>query len=522
MNRAGLAIALVLAWSAMQAGVRAQSPGVPEPILRVTIDPPRVVVGQSTTLRLEVLAPNYMTAPPALPDFQLRNAVTRQLPNVNLTEQRDGTTYAGVRFEFAIHPLEPGRYAIGGRNLTVRYAADPPHSREATLPLRDIAFQAFVPDAAAGLAPFVSATALTIEQAVQRSSETLKVGDAVTRIVTVKGMDVPAMLLPPVKLAPVDGLALYPAQPSVQDRTDSRTAVLSSTRVDAATYMLERPGEFLLPAIEVGWWNAAAQKSERAHIDAVTLQVAPNPAVDRPAPLEQAPTRWTWHALLDFISDHWLLAALSIAALGALAWISPRAVRAIAARHRRRREGYLQSEAWAFARLRAAARHRDPSGNLWRAARMVGEVRSGRTRSYRRSLAQGGAGSRARRADRIARATAVRAGGPLERVVTAQAHRAGRGGAGASAGRRLEERDFPAPAAAAQSGRRNRSGRPLRPSGRAVDSLLRSRGSHRSVTRVPPMRRMTWRRSEDADPPHPLTLRAPPAARRSPRRRAAP
>ena len=61
----------------------AQQSGVPEPIVRATIDPPRVMVGQPATLHLEVLAPNYMTSPPELPSFQLRNAVTRQLQSVN-------------------------------------------------------------------------------------------------------------------------------------------------------------------------------------------------------------------------------------------------------------------------------------------------------------------------------------------------------------------------------------------------------------------------------------------------------
>ena len=39
--------------------------------LKVTIDPPRIAVGQRTTLRIDVLAPNYMTSPPELPDFQI-------------------------------------------------------------------------------------------------------------------------------------------------------------------------------------------------------------------------------------------------------------------------------------------------------------------------------------------------------------------------------------------------------------------------------------------------------------------
>ena len=54
--------------------------------------------------------------------------------------------------------------------------------------------------------------------------------------------------------------------------------MLTSTRVDSATYMLQRPGDYLLPAIDIGWWKSAEGKVETAHLDAVPLQVAANPA----------------------------------------------------------------------------------------------------------------------------------------------------------------------------------------------------------------------------------------------------
>ena len=119
----------------------------------MTIDPPRVAVGQRTTLRIDVLAPNYMTSPPELPDFQIRNAVTRQLQSVNLSEQRNGMGYAGVRFEFAIYPQEPGSFAISDQKVKVKYAAEPPAVREEVLTLPRVAFAAFIPDAGDGHEP---------------------------------------------------------------------------------------------------------------------------------------------------------------------------------------------------------------------------------------------------------------------------------------------------------------------------------------------------------------------------------
>ena len=194
----------------------AQPAAAPEPIVTATIDPPRVVVGQKATLLVTVLAPNYMPSPPVLPEFQLRNVVTRSLGAINQVETRDGVTYAGVRYEFAVFPQEPGSFAIAGQKVTVTYAADPPQSRTATIELPRLAFEGFIPDAAQGLDPFVAATSLSVEQVVKQSSQELKVGDSVTRTVTIKAQGTPAMLLPPVAFTEISGLARYPAQPSLQ------------------------------------------------------------------------------------------------------------------------------------------------------------------------------------------------------------------------------------------------------------------------------------------------------------------
>jgi hypothetical protein len=353
MTRWFLALLLV---ALIPAAAGAQTPP-PEPILRATIAPPRVVVGQATTLRIDVLAPNYMTAPPELPGFQIRNAATRQLQSVNIDEQRDGASYAGVRFEFAIYPQEPGSYAIAGQKITIHYAAEPPATRDAELALPRIAFAASIPDAAATLRPFVAATKLTIEQSVQRSSDQLKTGDSVTRTITIKAQGTPAMLLPPHVFAHIDGLALYAGQPSLTDHVEGRTDVLTSARVDSATYMLQQPGDYLLPAIDVSWWDVGAQKIENAHLDAVTLQVAINPNL--PGSAAEQRSRWGWDGIIDFAWDHMPLAMIAAIILAAAAWAAPRATRALVAERRRRREAWLQSEACAFQQLRRAATGRD-------------------------------------------------------------------------------------------------------------------------------------------------------------------
>jgi len=332
-----------------------------EPVVTANIDPPRVVVGQKVTLVVTVLAPNYMPAPPVLPDFQVRNAVTRPLGVINQVETREGTSYAGVRYEFAIYPQEEGSFAIANQKITVTYAAEPPQSRSLTVDVPSLAFEAFIPEPAQNLDPFVSSNMLSFEQAVNRSSPELKVGDSITRTITTKADGTPAMLLPPATFARIDGLALYPDQPSVQDNVDRRTGALSATRIDEATYILERPGDYTLPPMELAWWNAHDSKIERTRIDAIAMHVADNPALRAGAgPEERAPER-RWRDYIDVVRDNWLLVAFIVAMLALVSWFAPSALRTVREYNARRQTAYLASEAWSFAQLRTATRGGDPA-----------------------------------------------------------------------------------------------------------------------------------------------------------------
>lgn len=356
MMRWSSTIALLFVVLLLPVSVRAQQGVDPQPIVQVTIEPQRVVVGQEAVLRVLVLAPNYLTSPPDLPTFQVRNAVTRQLPSVNTSEQRDGMTYSGVRFEFALYPQEAGDFAISDQKARVKYAAQPPATREVEITLPRLSFEAFVPAAAASLRPFLSADKLTIVQEIKRSSDQLKAGDAVTRTVIFKAEGTPAMLLPPQTFAIVDGLRLYAAQPALEDKVDGRTGVLTSTRADSGTYMLERAGDYLLPAIDVRWWNVGESRVEQVHLAGVPLNVSANPAID--GTTGRSGARLNWAALIDVIADHWIITALALMILVAIVWVMPAAARRMIAFLRRRRAAYRGSEAWSFRQFRAATRQR--------------------------------------------------------------------------------------------------------------------------------------------------------------------
>ncbi len=328
-------------------------PTAPQPVVRTTIEPAQVVVGQPATLVVEVLAPNYMTAPPGMPDFQLPNAITRAGSTINTSDRQGDVDYAGIRYEFLIYPQEAGAYAVSGQTITVTFADNPPHTSKTEVAVPAANFEAVVPDAASGLDPFISATRLTLQQEIQHPAEPLKVGDAVTRIVTIEAEGAPAMLLPPTAFAPIAGTRMYRSEPELNDHFDQGSDVLSAVRTDRATYMLEAAGTITFQALEIAWWNATDHSVEHARTDPQSFTVTGGPPASRGASDQgglSSPRR-----VVLFMLEHWLAVLSAIVTLAVLIWALPPIVRNLNSRVRHQREAYRQSEAFAFNELRRFA-----------------------------------------------------------------------------------------------------------------------------------------------------------------------
>jgi hypothetical protein len=157
------------------------------------------------------------------------------------------------------------------------------------------------------------------------------------------------MLLPPQGFAEIDGLKRYSAQPSLDDKWVGRSGNSIATRVNAATYTLERPGDYALSTIDVRSFNVGTSTLEVAQADAVPFHVAVNSNL--PGPPERT---WTWSDVVGVVVERWPIVLAVVAGLAAIAWFAPSAVHRIAAAVRRRRIAHLQSEAWAYRRLRTA------------------------------------------------------------------------------------------------------------------------------------------------------------------------
>lgn len=158
------------------------------------------------------------------------------------------------------------------------------------------------------------------------SSDTLRVGEPVTRTVLVDAVGLEENMIVEPQWPELAGARVYPDQPQGITRDDGRW-VLGHKEFRYAV-VPEQEGELVLPELTLDWWDTVNNVQRTARLPAHTLQVKPSALVPPPAPgpgisdqasvsAPQADTRGTstdgfWRSLALLFAALWL-ATLALA-----------------------------------------------------------------------------------------------------------------------------------------------------------------------------------------------------------------
>lgn len=311
-----------------------------------------LMAGATSVLQVDVLTSTWFTQPPQLPALDVPGALVSG-PSGQATIIRatiGGVAYNGLRFSYLVSPVAAGplRIPVIHVSAQVGQASAPLAAQTRALELR----AAGPPGGLAGHA--LAASAVQAAQQIQFSAQPPAVGDRVSRVITIEAQGAQAMLIPPPVAAVVPGLKLYPSDPQLAPISDSRGGFVGGRRVDRLDYVIERAGAYELPAVEIRWWNIAANKEERAELPAQRFEAQAGAAYQTPFSVEQDLRDMGRRAQLR-IPEGWLAlgGGLAVAALAgwlAAPWIR-RAFAGMQSALRARRQRWRESESYAAMRL---------------------------------------------------------------------------------------------------------------------------------------------------------------------------
>lgn len=311
-----------------------------------------------------------------LQPLELNGAVVVPLDEKQYQTTLNGRPHAVVETRYAIYPQSSGKLIIpsltynvstgGQRDLWSQIYGNRQNN---LLRLRSEEQQLDInamPSQFAG-APWLPARKITLSEHWSASRDQLKVGEPVTRSITITAEGLTAGQISPLTPDNIDGLTFYPDQAQTDEQKTAEG--VTGTRIETFAIVPNRSGEFTLPAITLNWWDTSANKMQTAQLPETVVNVADNPFATTPStpintdyPSVPVPTQaqGTSPATPTIVAPIWLIIVAGASALVALIfallyWKARRELRAIYAVYMEEKNQQSLAENTAWANLKRAS-----------------------------------------------------------------------------------------------------------------------------------------------------------------------
>ncbi|MGP8306914.1 BatD family protein [Vibrio sp. YIC-376] len=236
--------------------------------------PPNFVVNEQVIVSIEVATPRWFTGGTRIGTVEIPDVIAKQRNQLatNFTERKGGQTWSRQRWEVTLYPQTSGDFVIPPVAVGVQVSDPDGKNVSGTLYTPPLNFTASLPS---GLlsdnTSWFAATNVDVKQEWETSGESLKVGDAITRKITITAQDSLSVLLP--DLLKGESTTNYQAYSQPHRLTDKQTrGDYQSTRTEESVYVIQQGGELTLPAFEFHWWNSKTQQLESMVIEGKSFQ----------------------------------------------------------------------------------------------------------------------------------------------------------------------------------------------------------------------------------------------------------
>lgn len=105
-----------------------------------------------------------------------------------------------------------------------------------------------------------------------------KVGDPVTRTITLIANGLTAAQLPELAIKNIPGMKQYPDQPNLKDNVDEDGII--GIRQEKIAFIPTQAGLLTLPELNIAWWNTKTKQLEYARIDSKQISIAPSVSIN--------------------------------------------------------------------------------------------------------------------------------------------------------------------------------------------------------------------------------------------------
>jgi hypothetical protein len=187
---------------------------------------------------------------------------------------------------------------------------------------------------------WLPATQLSLRDSWTDEPPEFRVGEPVTRTLTLEATGLEGSQLPALVLPDTKGMRLYPEQPVQENRSDGKWVYGSSSQ--SLAYVPTTSGKLNIPEVRVDWWDTSRQQQRTAVLPAWEVNVLPGatpvsqppppvplppPAAERTEPAAAMSQESRWQDMLRQ-NWHWITGIMLLAiVITGLAWLASRSRR---------------------------------------------------------------------------------------------------------------------------------------------------------------------------------------------------
>lgn len=213
------------------------------------------------------------------PEFD--NAAVKNLGQTSFQRRVQNTPYRVHELRYAIFPQESGELIIpelvfsASQTVARRSMFSLPGQGK---PIRKTSQQHRIivkqPPQQFDGKTWLPAQSLKLMETWSSSPGNIRVGESITRTITVRADGLLDSQLPPFEIPEIAGAKLYPDQGKTE--TANTEVGVRSSRADSAAIIATREGELVLPEVRLSWWDTESNSLQEAVIPASTLTIKPS------------------------------------------------------------------------------------------------------------------------------------------------------------------------------------------------------------------------------------------------------
>jgi len=232
-----------------------------------------LVPGQRAELILEIATDRWFSGGTRIGVPEVPGLVILQTEQFasNASEQRNGQSWVIQRWTLDIFGQRPGSFTVPPLSLKISVNSASSDSLQGQMYSPPLSFTVGLPAPLQDLEHWVASPDFKVEQHFDKPLDDLQAGDAFERKVIFSASDVMAMMLPTFTAQRQPGLSAYPAPPELID--SNNRGVKLARRTQTISYMIETPGEYLLPAQDYFWWDTGLQELSVLSLPATAIRV---------------------------------------------------------------------------------------------------------------------------------------------------------------------------------------------------------------------------------------------------------